>query len=204
MTRHINLMQSGMLPGFGRWQAPAFLMVLGLCFLVSIAYLGYQWSVAQSLSASAEAWQQQRLASEQQLEQARRSLPQPVDEGELLSLNRRLTERLNSRQASLAGLDQQLGQAGRGFHAPLQGLIDHDLDGLWLTRIDLVDSHHHLGLTGYARQPGLIPLYLTQLEGSVFSGLNIRNLNIEKSQADPELWQFTVSDALTQAQREAR
>ncbi|MCH8529855.1 MAG: hypothetical protein LAT65_03290 [Saccharospirillum sp.] len=204
MTRHINLMQPGMLPGFGPWQAPTFILVICVGLLISLAYVGYQWSVAQALATSAADWQQQHLNSERQLEQARRSMPQQVSESDLLDLNQRLTQQLNRRQASLTGLDRQLGQAGQGFYAPLQGLIDYDLEGLWLTRIDLIDSHRHLGLRGFARQPGLIPQYLAQLDGSVFSGLNIRNLNIEQSPTNPALWQFSVSDALTQLQSEAR
>jgi hypothetical protein len=41
-----------------------------------------------------------------------------------------------------------------------------------------------------------VPRYLSQLEGSVYRGISIQNLNIEQSIDDRGLWRFTLADSV--------
>ncbi|WP_028669215.1 PilN domain-containing protein [Saccharospirillum impatiens] len=195
MTRHINLMQADMLPGHGRLQLPAFMGVLVLALVGSAAWIALSWHQQQRLQDDLADWQQQVARSEQALRQARSVSPQLDTEAALIQENAELTRQKNARETAYSGLATQLGESARGFSTPLAQLSDIDFDGLWLSHIELRNSQQHLGLAGFARQPGLVPRYLSQLEGSVFRGISIQNLNIEQAPDDPSLWRFTLADS---------
>jgi hypothetical protein len=195
MTRYINLMQSDMLPGHGRLQLPAFAMALLITVIGCAGWLTFAWYQQHSLQAELATWQQQQLGSEQALQQMRSINPQLDTEAALRLENAELTREKNRRESAYSGLATQLGEASLGFSTPLAQLSNYDLDGLWLNRIELRNSQQHLGLTGFTRQPGLVPRYLSQLEGSVFSGITIQNLNIEQTKDNANLWRFTLADS---------
>lgn len=201
MTRHINLMQADILPGQGPIQLPVLVLAVSAALLAGGAYLGFHaWTAAQ-LSAETSDWQQQVDDSQRELHRLRQSMPGLASEQQLRAENEALLDRLAERQAEFSGLTNQFDTASSGFATPLDSLAKHDLDGLWLTRIELRNSHSHLELEGLARRPGLIPLYLGQLEGAVFQGLSIRNLNIE--QQDDQLWRFAIAETLDSGEAEA-
>lgn len=194
MTRHINLLQPDMLPGHGRVQLPTFLVTLLLTLVACGLYAGYHWSVKQSLLDETGRWQTRVQDSAQRLREFREANPAMASEADLLARNQQLSERLSERENALSGLADQLGGGSRGFATPLKSLSEYDLEGIWLSRIELRDSQQHLGLRGFARQPGLVPRYLSQLEGSVFEGLNIQDLTIQQVPDDEALWQFSIDD----------
>ncbi|WP_394169942.1 hypothetical protein [Saccharospirillum alexandrii] len=194
MTRHINLMQAGMLPGHGRLQLPTFAAVLLLALMGSAGWIALSWQQQNSLQSELADWQQRAARSEQALQQARSVNPQLDTEAALIQENAELTREKNARETAYSGLATQLGASARGFSTPLTQLSAIDFDGLWLSRIELRNSQQSLGLAGYARQPGLVPRYLSQLEGSVFRGISIQNLNIEQTPDDDTLWRFSLAD----------
>ena len=199
MTRHINLMQPDILPGYGRWQVPTFISALLLILIGAAGYGGYHWNLRQTLLDETGYWQSQVQNSQQRLNDFRRENPSMASEADLLQENETLTTRLDERQTALSGLADQLDVSAQGFSEPLASLSNYDLDGIWLTRIELRDSRAHLGLEGFARGPGLVPRYLGQLEGSIFEGLSIQNLNIRQARDDEALWRFTISDSVVGA-----
>lgn len=195
MTRHINLMAADILPGFGRWQLPAFVVATLVTLLVSGLYTYYQWSERQDLLEDIAFWQQEVLTSQQRLQDFRRANPAMASETELQKENERLKLRLKERETALSGLATQLDISAQGFSRSLANLSSYDLEGIWLTRIQLRDSSAHLGLEGFTRNPGLVPRYLAQLEGSVFEGISIRNLNIQQAgEESSNLWRFSIAD----------
>lgn len=195
MTRYINLMQSDMLPGHGRLQLPTFTIVLALALTGSSIWIGFSWYQQQNLQAELTDWQQRAASSEQALRQTRSVNPQLDTEATLSLENAELTREKRLRESAYSGLASQLGESARGFSTPLSQLSNIDFDGLWLSRIELRNSQQHMGLAGYTRQPGLVPRYLSQLEGSVFRGISIQNLNIEQTPDDDSLWRFTLADS---------
>ncbi|MEX0623480.1 hypothetical protein [Saccharospirillum sp.] len=195
MTRHINLMQADMLPGHGRLQLPTFATALTLTLLGSAAWIALSWHQQQSLQAELADWQQRAARSELALQQTRSVNPQLDTEAALSQENAKLSQEKSLRESAYNGLATQLGEAARGFSTPLSQLSNIDFDDLWLNRIELRNSQQHLGLAGYTRQPGLVPRYLSQLEGSVFRGISIQNLNIEQVPDNDNLWRFTLADS---------
>lgn len=195
MTRYINLMQADMLPGHGRLQLPTFATVLMLVLVGSSGWVALSWQQQNSLQSELADWQQRAARSEQALQQARSASPLLGTEAALVQENAELTRQKNARETAYSGLATQLGESARGFSTPLSQLSDIDFDGLWLSRIELRNSQQHLGLAGFTRQPGLVPRYLSQLEGSVFRGISIQNLNIEQAPDDDALWRFTLADS---------
>lgn len=196
MTRHVNLMQADMRPGHGRVQLPTFIVILTLTLMGCGLIAGYHWSMLRSLTAQAQQWQARVDTSAQKLRTFRQANPAMASEADLMQKNQFLTEQLRRRENALSGLAEQLGEASQGFSEPLASLSSHDLEGIWLSRIILQDSRKHLNLEGFARQPDLIPHYLSQLEGSVFEGLSIQNLSIQQAPNDKTLWRFSIADTL--------
>lgn len=196
MTRHINLMQADMRPGHGRVQLPAFIIVLTLTLIGCGLIAGYHWWVQRSLITQTQHWQARVDTSAQKLRTFRQANPAMASEADLMQENQLLTEQLRQRESALSGLAEQLGEASQGFSEPLASLSSHDLEGIWLSRIVLQDSRKHLNLEGFARQPDLIPRYLSQLEGSVFEGLSIQNLSIQQAPNDKTLWRFSIADTV--------
>jgi hypothetical protein len=196
MTRHINLMQADMLPGHSRVQLPMFATVLLLALIGSGAWMALTWHLHQTLRADLAQGQQAAARSEQALQQAGKVDPTLATEASLIQANAELTRQRNRRESAFSGLSTQLGESSRGFSTPLTQLSNYDLDGLWLSQIELRNSQQHLGLAGFTRQPGLVPRYLSQLEGSVYRGISIQNLNIEQSIDDQGLWRFTLADSV--------
>lgn len=195
MTRHINLMQADMLPGHGRLQLPTFAAALALTLFGSAAWIALSWHQQQSLQTELADWQQRTARSELALQQTRSVNPQLDTEAALSQENAELSREKSLRESAYSGLATQLGEAARGFSTPLSQLSNIDFEGLWLSRIELRNSQQHLGLAGYTRQPGLVPRYLSQLEGSVFRGISIQNLNIEQAPDNDNLWRFTLADS---------
>lgn len=195
MTRYINLMQADMLPGHGRLQLPTFALVLALALTGSAIWIGFSWYQQQRLQAELADWQQRAARSEQALQQTRSVNPQLDTEAALSLENAELTREKRLLESAYSGLASQLGESARGFSTPLSQLSNIDFDGLWLSHIELRNSQQHLGLAGYTRQPGLVPRYLSQLEGSVFRGISIQNLNIKQAPDDDSLWRFTLADS---------
>lgn len=195
MTRYINLMQADMLPGHGRLQLPTFATVLLLALVGSAGWVALSWQQQNRLQSELAEWQQRAARSEQTLQQARSVNPQLDTEAALIQENAELTREKNARETAYSGLATQLDASASGFSTPLTQLSAIDFDGLWLNRIELRNSQQSLGLAGYARQPGLVPRYLSQLEGSVFRGISIQNLNIEQAPEDDTLWRFTLADS---------
>lgn len=194
MTRHINLLQPDILPGQGRLQLPAFITATALALLIGLGYLAYHALTAQLLQSRIRQLQSQVDDSALQLHRLRQTYPSIASEAELRTANETLQVQVQARRQELLGLTSQLDTAASGFAGPLRSLSKHDLNGLWLTHIELRNSHSHLALKGMARQPNLIPRYLGQLESEVFQGLSIRNLNIEQS--DDQLWRFSIAETL--------
>ncbi|WP_108126049.1 PilN domain-containing protein [Saccharospirillum mangrovi] len=194
MTRHINLMTPDMRPGQGRVQLPLFTAVLALTLVAGFVYLGVHAVIGLTIERRIDSAQQRVDASALELHRLRQNYPSIASEADLRANNETLQTRLTARREELHGLTNQIDTVASGFARPLASLSDHDLDGLWLTRIELRDSHSHLELEGMARQPNLIPRYLGQLESSVFQGLSIRNLSIEQSGTN--LWRFTMAETL--------
>ncbi len=195
MTRHINLMQPDILPGFGRWQVPSFIAAVLVTLIISGLYTLYQWNERQELLDETAYWQGEVVTSQQRLQDFQRANPSMASETELQKENETLKTRLKERESALSGLATQLDISAQGFSQSLANLSNYDLDGIWLTHIQLRDSSAHLGLEGFTRDPGLVPRYLAQLEGSVFDGLSIRNLNIQQAGEEADnLWRFSIAD----------
>lgn len=192
MTRHINLMRTSILPGQGRVQLPAFVLGIALTLVMGFGYLGYQLMTAALLQQHISSAQLNVEDSAQQLRDLRESFPGIGSEAELRTRYQSLQSRLMAQRSKLQGLGNQLDSATSGFARPLSSLTQHGLDGFRLTRIELRNSHSQLQLEGITRQPKLIPRYLDQLEGEVFAGLNIGNLDIEQS--SDELWRFRIAE----------
>ena len=89
----------------------------------------------------------------------------PLDLAEQQAANQQL-------QRTLDYLKLLSAEQSAGFVAPLQALSErHPPDGLWLSRIELLNGGKAMRLQGYVQDQELLPLYLHSLgQSEVFRG----------------------------------
>jgi hypothetical protein len=193
MTRQINLNSRNLLPGFGPVQLPVFVLALCFALIASSVWFYLAWSERQQLLAEEQQWTktlEQDLAA---LTNFQNEFPNINNEPELIAKNTELSNELAKARETYSGLANQVENAIEGFNESLIQLSDYDLDGLWLNKIVLQDGRRSFALEGYARAPGLIPLYLEQLGQSTFDGITIKHLDVAKEE-NANLWRFTLSN----------
>jgi hypothetical protein len=193
MTRQINLNSKRLLPGFGPVQLPAFAAALCFALIAGSVWFYIAWAERQKLLAEEEQWS---ITLEQELTDLtnfQNEFPNINNEPELVARNTELSNELAKARETYSGLANQVENAIDGFNESLVQLSDYDLDGLWLNKITLQDGRRSFALEGYARAPGLIPLYLEQLGQSSFDGITIKHLDVAKEE-NANLWRFTLSN----------
>lgn len=195
MTHQVNLHSDDLLPGYGPWQLPIFVLTIGVAILVSAGSIAYAWYERENLLTLEQEWvgiAQNDLAA---LDTFQREYPALDNEAELTEENEALSGELQRMRETYSGLADQLENAVDGFTGPLKQLSDYDVNGLWLNRISLRDGTGYFYLSGFARRPELIPEYIAQLGLSSFEGISIQNLSVTKEEdIRPPLWRFNLSN----------
>ncbi len=140
-------------------------MAVGLA--VCICALGISWYYASThtrdLDAALQSIQQQEAAAAQRLEELTRTLDSYRGDDSQTNTLREALDALTRRERLLASIDGPgLGNTD-GFSTPLRALAEHNLKGLWLTRIIVSGPDTHTTLEGRARAPSLVPEYLLGL-----------------------------------------
>jgi heme exporter protein D len=187
-------MRDDLLPGFGTVQLPTFLLAALLSLVVAAVWVGASLLEHQALLAEELQWRATESRSLEQLNQFRQQFPALDNENQLTAVNLQLASQLQTARETYSGLANQIENAIEGFHAPLVHLADHDLEGLWLDSIALIDGQRFFTLDGFVRNPELIPQYLDQLGQSSFGGISIDQLMVAKSTDRANLWRFTLSN----------
>ncbi len=198
MLQQVNLY----LPEFRKqkhWlDAVRMVQMLALVAAVLVLMTGYgYWRVEQLRGefAASEGQRQQAVAATADL---RARFGVQSEDPALLADIRLLEESLQAKEALLQFLSgRNLGNSG-GFSEYLADLSRYHLQGLSLTRIDLVSGGASVRLAGQVLEAELVPLYLQYLsQGHSFAGMNFENLQIREGPGDanlgqPPVWLFEV------------
>lgn len=162
---------------------------LTLCILHA-GYAAYQlWRGGEKLRLA----EQTALLAEQQLAEQQAVFVEPVLDPQLpldLAEQQAANQQL---QRTLDYLKLLSAEQSAGFVAPLQALSErHPPDGLWLSRIELLNGGEAMRLQGYVQDQELLPLYLHSLgQSEVFRGREFARFDMLRN---PEgLLTFTLS-----------
>jgi len=197
MTRQVNLLRAGLLPGFGPVQLPSFIVGVVISLTVAAVWITSSVLTRQAFLAEELQWRATESSSLEQLNQFRQQYPEINNESQLTGVNLQLAGELQTARETYRGLANQVENAIEGFHTPLIQLAEHDLEGLWLDSIALKDGQRFFSLDGFVRNPELIPQYLKELGQSSFGGISIDQLTVAKSSDQANLWRFTLSNQRT-------
>ena len=110
----------------------------------------------------------------------------PLDLAEQQAANQQL-------QRTLDYLKLLSAEQSAGFVAPLQALSErHPPDGLWLSRIELLNGGEAMRLQGYVQDQELLPQYLQRLgQSPVFQGREFARFELQRG--DDQLLHFDLS-----------
>lgn len=194
MTHQVNLWRNQKLPGYGPFQLGGFVLVIAAAIITALIWIGYNFIHYQQTMNEINYWTDRAENSLRELRKFQQDNPNLGDEAQLQALNQLYANRLQQARDIHLGLSYSGADAVEGFTLPLQYLTDHDIEGLWLSRIYLQDSYRVYRLEGYARAPQLIATYIEGLKSSVFEGLSIDQLSVRQDPDQQSLWRFSISN----------
>ena len=192
MTKHINLFHEDMVPGFGPVQLQTFVFNLIIAFAIGGSWFYLAWNERQQLLTDEQHWLQILQENTDKLASFQARYPKLNSETALRTENQRLLSELQRARETDAGLASQFERSSDGFYRPLSQLADYDLEGLWLNNITLQEGTHYFLLSGYTKDPAIIPLYINKLGRTDFGNLSISQLKMTKTEQN--LWSFTLSN----------
>lgn len=121
-------------------------------------------------------------------------LAKMVADPALVQQEQYLRDALQLKYQFLAALQAQGDTHQEHFSEVLTGLSNMEVDGIWLTRIQLQSPGPQLSLTGLTARAKALPEYLAALNRqTVFSGTSFRMLDLERAGPDSRYLTFTVS-----------
>lgn len=108
---------------------------------------------------------------------------------------------IREKKAELAQRRRLLAQVARGKDGVVSGIAGHldglgrqALSGLWLDRVELIDSGRSMNLGGYTREASLLPRYLQALSGEpVFHGMVFDVMRLANTSDDESLLRFELA-----------
>ncbi len=160
-----------------------------LLVLTSLDYVRTQRMRQQVVNLEAT---QQRLDKAVQAMTAQ--LEKMVADPALVQQEQYLRDSLQLKYQFLAALQAQGDTHEEHFSEVLGGLSRMNVDGIWLTRIQLQSPGLQLGLTGMMTRAKALPEYLAALgQESVFGGTSFRMLDLERAGPDSRYLTFSVS-----------
>lgn len=200
LKQQINLYQ-----GSVRRENPAFgAVMMAVVLVVFSAAIGTAWffadTHARDLDKALQAMQVREAAAALRLEELTRTLARHGEDDSQSNTLREALDALTRRERLLASIDGPgLGNTN-GFSASLRALAEHNLDGLWLTRILVSGPDSHTTLEGRAQTPSLVPAYLLGLASE--GALNGQRFDQFEIDTDAQSTDTAVNFSMTSAPAE--
>lgn len=192
MKQQINLYAAPPESNVWRDYSPFPQVALGLVLIMLVLTL-FAGMEQRNLQAELDALNAQQAEQMQKLEALQQSMPSPLAdtalEAQVGALQRSQTARTRLLQALVA---EQVGNE-RGFSGYLEGLARQQIQGLWLTHIELSDGGVRMGLEGMTGKPEFVPQLLQSLASeSVFRGVQFDIFNLALAEQGKAAMSFSV------------
>lgn len=167
--------------------------VIGGILLLSV-YLG--WKVS-SLEDRLQAQTQTHQQKIKQLEQTSQKF-KPKRKSRLLQAElEKLQQQKLAKQKILSTISDQVFGNSNGFASHLEGLARRNVDGLWLTSVNIMDGGKHIGLKGSSLEPEMVPIFLQRLSSEeVFKGTEFSSFKMERKKKEHKTVDFVLSTSV--------
>ncbi len=161
MTQRINLYVAEFRPHRQYLSLPYVAVACAVLLATGVLATLAQWRYGAGVRADIAALEAQLKTLSQQLESDRARLAQHVPSAELSRQLQKLRDEVEAKSQLSVALQNTPLIVRNGYAPILEALARHPLDGLWLTRIDVVGDA--VNLAGAARRPELVPEYIDGL-----------------------------------------
>ena len=190
MKQQVNLLTDDLKPKRDPLSLGQLLSLWGAFAAVLVVFSGWGgaslWQLADEEAEKREQWRLLQKTNEQ-LKSSTSETADPTLEAEVTALksNRADQERL------MAALMHYHTDQAHGFSHYLNDLAEHQVDGMWLSRITLSDGGGRIQLQGVTLDPQHLPLFLRELsKGEAFNGHRFDELTLEET--DDGLLEFDL------------
>lgn len=176
--QRINLYQSQVKPQRDRFDTRSLGLLLLVIALGLAAISGFQVWQARQVEARLANVNAEREAASARLAQLQAAAQ---DEPDSDARMQRLRNELAAKRALLDYLEEGAFAERAGFSGYLDGLAQHIVDGVWLSRIELAAGGDRLQLDGHAVEPQRVPGLIAALgRAPAYEGRSFRRLAIDR------------------------
>ena len=191
--QHLNLyneLDRAVEPPFsGRQQ----LWIVSVVFVVMILAYGVLLIGSQSLQSELDELAGRQQTISEQLDTLRARKAKLERENNLDGEIALLESDIQFRRQLLASIDPNSQKIEAGFAGHLEGLARQNINGMWLTEIQLQQGGQELALMGRTRAPEFVPRYLQNLATeSIFSGRQFRVFKMSIPEGENNLLDFEL------------
>lgn len=136
------------------------------------------WQLTDEEAEKREQWRLLRQTNEQ----LKASYSENADPRLAAEVSELKADRAEQEQLIAALMHYRTDQA-HGFSSYLDDLADHQVDGMWLSRITLMDGGERIQLQGVTLDPVHLPAFLQELsKGESFSGHRFDEFKLEETE----------------------
>jgi len=129
-----------------------------------------------------------------QLESLRTLYADPTVDPVLKKQSQQLSRSIKSNQKMVSFLSGQVGNKAASFSAVMGGLAENNMDGVWLTAIDIESAGNSYRLVGETLRADLLPKYIGTLKNAdVLDGISFSLFDLERSEKQAGYLHFTLS-----------
>ena len=175
---------------FSAYTLLTILLLLGLGMGVIYGYSIWQ---GQQLNNEVAALKSRHAKVMSELEKMKQSVPARISSQTLEQHIVELELGYRTKTSVLSTLREQVVLSGKGFSNYFEGLARQTVPGLWITSIRLNEGGTHIGMTGRAMRPELVPKLLQALAAEkAYLGTEFRVLTLERTQEGADWIDFKL------------
>lgn len=181
MIQQINLYQPIFRKQEKVFSAKTMAQAAGLLLAGLVLFYGYVSWETSVLGEQAEQMQVQREDRVQRLARLAQAFPERVRSLELEREVAALQDEVQRKEQLLSRLSETSAGNRAGFVSHLEGLARRRPDGLWLTRVNIIDGGTGMRLDGAAYRPERVPQYLQKLTAEpAFHGIEFSHFRLAR------------------------
>lgn len=198
MTQRINFYTAEFRARRDYLTLPHLALACAVVLLIGVLVALAQWRSGVSLQREVTALQVDVDKLKQALEADRARLARHAAASTLTRDLQRLQDEVASKTQLVSALQNTPLLVRNGYAPIFEALAKHPLDGLWLTRIDIVGDA--INLAGTAQRPELVPEYIAALMGDAqFDTQSYETLTMKRDEQG--LMQFEIRQRAQEAGR---
>lgn len=186
------------LPRFQPAQLPAevkkLFMVLAVTIFLSLLSVAIGAAYASYYKGQREVSEQKKVQLSTQLEKIISQVPDKTPDKNLIEKLNKKENLLIKKQKVIAYLYRDTINEGESFTSLISQLSRQKIDGVWLSKIEILNKGKDVQLYGYAKYPNSVSSYLEMLSNQPsYQGRGFKRIEIKKLERWSEFYISTLS-----------